>query len=54
MVFSTIEEYVDKLNLLKKDKNIRNKLIVNSLKRAMAEHKYDDRVKMIINNFRLS
>ena len=54
MVFSTIEEYVDKLNLLKKDKNIRNKLIVNSLKRAMEEHKYDDRVKMIINNIRLS
>ena len=54
LIFSTIDEYKDKLDLLKKDKSLRNKLITNSFKRAMAEHKYDDRVKMIVRNFGLS
>ena len=54
LIFSTIDEYKDKLDTLKKDKSLRNKLITNSFKRAMAEHKYDDRVKMIVNNFSLS
>ena len=54
MVFSSIDEYKDKLDLLRGDVELRKKLTTNALKRAMAEHKYDDRVKMIVNNFRLS
>lgn len=54
LIFSTIDEYKDKLDSLKTDKSLRDKLITNSFKRAMAEHKYDDRVKTIVNNFSLS
>lgn len=52
MIFSNIQEYKEKLDLLKKDKRLRNTLIKNSFKRAMANHKYDDRVKLIIDNFK--
>ena len=51
---SDLDEGKDKLDSLKTDKSLRNKLITNSFKRAMAEHKYDDRVKTIVNNFSLS
>mgnify|MGYP000035237380 FL=1 len=54
MIFSSIDEYKEKLDLLRGDDKLRKILINNSLKRAIAMHKYDDRVKLIINNFRLS
>lgn len=52
MIFSNIQEYKEKLDLLKKDKSLRNTLIRNSFKRAMTNHKYDDRVKLIMDNFK--
>jgi spore maturation protein CgeB len=52
MVFSNIEEYKEKLALLKKDKNLRKLLVSNSYKRAMANHTYDNRIKFVIDNYR--
>ena len=54
MVFSNINEYKEKLDLLRGDDKLRKTLINNSIKRAAAMHKYDDRVKVIIKNFNLS
>ena len=54
MVFSSIEEYKEKLERLKKDKSLRKLLVSNSYKRAMASHTYDNRVKLIIDNYKLS
>ncbi len=51
MIFSDIYEYKEKIAILKRDKNLRNSLIKNALKRARAKHKYDDRVSLIIKNF---
>ena len=54
IIFSNIYEYIEKLKRLKKDEVLRNALIKNSLKRAKSMHKYDDRVNLIIKNFKLS
>lgn len=54
MVFSSIEEYKEKLELLKTDKALRKLLVTNSYKRSMAFHTYDNRVKLIIDNFKSS
>ena len=54
MVFSNIEEYKEKLELLEKDKSLRKLLVSNSYKRAMATHTYDNRVKFVIDNYRSS
>ena len=54
MIFSSIEEYKEKLELLEKDKSLRNLLVRNSYKKAKAIHTYDDRVKLIIDNFNAS
>tara|TARA_B100000767_G_scaffold10818_1_gene10541 strand:+ start:495 stop:2288 length:1794 start_codon:yes stop_codon:yes gene_type:complete len=54
MIFSSIEEYIEKLELLKKDKSLRNLLVRNSYKKAKAIHTYENRVKTLINNFKLS
>lgn len=54
IIISNIQEYKEKLELLKKDNSLRHKLIKNSFKRAMATHKYDDRANFIIDNFKES
>lgn len=54
MVFSSIEEYKEKLELLDNDKNLRKLLASNSYKRAMANHTYDIRVKSVIDNYKSS
>ena len=54
MVFSNIEEYKEKLELLEKDKSLRKLLVSNSYKRAIATHTYDNRVKLVIDNYRSS
>lgn len=54
LIFSNINEYKENLNLLKKDSNIRKRLINNSFKRANAFHTYDNRVNLIMKNFWLS
>jgi len=54
MVFSNIEEYKEKLELLNNDKNLRKLLVNNSYKRAIASHTYDNRVKLLIDNYRAS
>ena len=54
IVFSNIEEYKEKLELLNNDKNLRKLLVNNSYKRAIASHTYDNRVKLLIDNYRAS
>ena len=54
MVFSNIEEYKEKLELLNNDKSLRKLLVSNSYKRAIATHTYDNRVKLVIDNYRSS
>ena len=54
LIFSNINEYKEKLDSLRKDRTLRKKLVNNSFRRAMSMHKYDDRVRMVINNFNLS
>ena len=50
LIFSSIEEYTAKLNLLKNNPKIRKKIALNAFKRANDEHSYDKRVDLIIRN----
>lgn len=54
MIIRSIDEYKEKLKLLKNDKILRDTLTRNSYKRAIAMHKYEDRVKLILKNFKSS
>ena len=54
MIFSSIEEYKEKLEQLKKDKSLRKLLVSNSYKRAIASHTYDKRVQLVIDNYQSS
>jgi spore maturation protein CgeB len=51
LLFSSIEEYKNKLSLLIKDKKLRDKLRQNALKRALSKHTYDIRVNKILRDF---
>lgn len=51
MIFSEIEECIDKFKMILKDKKIYNKLIEASNKRALSHHTYDIRVKQILFDY---
>tara|TARA_B100001063_G_scaffold199291_1_gene192069 strand:- start:455 stop:1399 length:945 start_codon:yes stop_codon:yes gene_type:complete len=51
LLFSTIEEFKEKLQRIENDKKFRDKLADKSRKRALKEHTYLNRIDKILRNF---